>query len=153
MNDAITAAYVAAAAATFVGLVQALIYNSQRRIQDQANKQALFDRRMQAYLAIKAFADHYVDRGGLVGDGQQRTAYKDALRHVPYIFSKRARAGFASVDRRLKEHQAAMPEREYDPYGGIMKSKGPEPAAELAKLELSVKALPGEVEGDLRLTR
>jgi hypothetical protein len=152
MDPAVTATYVAGAAAAFVGTVQALIYNSQRRIQDQANKQALFDRRIRAYLDVKEFVENYVEREGLVGNSQARSAYNEALKHVPFIFSERARKGFRSVELRLKEHEEAMPPREYDVYGDVMKALGPEPAGELAKLKSSLKALPVEVETDLRLT-
>lgn len=152
MVDGTTATLIVGAGAILVGLVQAAIYNSQRRIQDLANKQALFERRMKAYLDIKCFAEHYVEREGVVGSSQQRTAYDEALTHAPFIFSRRARKGIASVERRLNEHAAEMPPREYDFYGGMMKSTDTEPVAELTKLKLSLKALPSEVEADLRLT-
>ena len=67
-------------------------------------------------------------------------------------FSKRGRKGIASVEHRLNEHAAEMPPREYDVYGDIMKSTGPDPVAALTKLKLSLKSLPSEVEADLRLT-
>lgn len=149
--DAILATYAVGAAATFVGLVQARIYHLQRRTQENANKQALFDRRMRLFLNVQRFAEHYVAVEGMVGSSQSRTEYEDAIVHAPFLFTKKVRQAFANVDRRLKEHAAAMPPVEYDVYGDMQKPTAPLPVAEIVRLRRAIKDLAEEVESDLRL--
>lgn len=152
MDSATSATYVVGAGAILMAGVQALIYNAQRKAQNLANKQALFERRMKAFRNVSQYVDFYIENDGNVNPGPKRDAYDDAIADAPHIFSKQARAAFKSVELRLDEHAKAKPIIQYDDEGSVVRQSGPHANAELAKLKMSRGALPNEVADDLNLT-
>ncbi|WIA55054.1 hypothetical protein N6H05_18735 [Sphingobium sp. WTD-1] len=135
-------------AAAFVGIVQALIYGQQLRVQKQANKQALFDRRIEVYSATKKLVEIYIESEGYqIKDAQ----FERLMLEAKCVFSKEVQAAFQSVENQLRKHRSGIPEIEYNLYGEIKPSTYVGGPALIAKLKSSMSSLATEVMYDLNL--
>lgn len=130
-----------------VAAVQAFIYWQQKKAQEQANRQGLFDRRYQLYKIISKTTARYISVEGRWLKSEERTALDDAVDEARFVFPTESYNPIVLLREAITRHSEIVPDGEYEPAKGMM-TYPESPAADeaLERVKAALADLPNHLD-------